>query len=194
MVIRDPSSSKGASVNSIGQLSVLSEDVPSEGFQSRLGNTFIVHAECQTALAASGGLLQLTNNDASADIEITRIYIDGHTITPTDLIVTQVFDATGAAGTDVSLTAIVQKNRGSAEVLNASVVVSDASSDLTYTGGTQYHAFHVGNNESLQRNMNSTNIIPAGKSILWGWKTVSGSNAVDGEVISLSINLIKRDK
>jgi len=180
-----------AKVNEKGQLSVISESLTSEGAQAQAGNAFILHAECHTAAAASGGLLQITN-DNGEDIEITRIYIDAYTITPTDLIITQVYDATGTAGTDISSTGIIQKNRGSAEMLAATLVVSDGSSDLTYTGGTQYHAFPVKTMTSQQRSMSGTNIIPKGKSILFGFKTVSGGNATNGEIISLTINLIKR--
>ena len=84
-----------AQVNQRNQLSVVSESVPAEGYQAELGFAFIIHAECQTAAAASGGFLQITNNEVENPIHITRIYIDGHTITPTDLIITQVFDAVG---------------------------------------------------------------------------------------------------
>lgn len=180
-------------VNKYNQFEVLSEAVPSEGTQAQRGNGFIIHAECHTAAAAAGGLMMITNNESDYEIEVTRIYIDPHTLTPPDLIITQVFDPTPSNGTDVSSTAVVQKNRGSAIDFDLSVTVSDASSDLTYTGGTQYHAFPAKTMTSQQRNMNSTNILPRGKSILWGWKTRSGANATDGEIVSLSVNVVRRE-
>jgi hypothetical protein len=181
-------------INKSGQLYVYSESIPSEGAQSERGNSFILHGECHLSANSSGGLMTFTNLEQEYDVEITRIYIDPHTITNTDLIITQVFDAVVSNGADISSTGIVQKNRGSGNVLKASLVISDASSDLTYTGGTQYHAFPVKSMTGLQRNMNSTNILSTNKSITWGFKTVSGSDAVDGQIVSFSVNVIKRLK
>lgn len=180
-------------VNKFNQFEVVSESIPSEGAQAERGNAFIIHAECHTAAAASGALMSITNNSSEFDVEITRIYIDPHTITPTDLILTQVFDATLSNGTDVSSTAIVQKNRGSAATFDLTIKISDASSDLTYTGGTQYHAFPAKTMTSTQRNMQLTNVIPRNKSVTWGWKTRSGGNATDGEIVSLSVNIVRRE-
>lgn len=183
-----------AEVNSANQLAVKSESIPSEGFQATNGNSFIIHGECQTAATASGGLMTITNNDTANDMTITRIYVDPHTITPTDLIITQTFDAVISNGTDISSTAIVQKNRGLANTFDLSVVVSDASSDMTFTSGTQYHAFPIKTMTGQQRNMNETNVIPAGKSITFGYKTISGGLATDGEVVSFSVNIVKRTR
>ena len=180
-------------VNKYNQFEVLSESVPSEGTQAQRGNGFIIHAECHTAAASSGGLMIITNNESEYELEVTRIYIDPHTITPSDLIITQVFDATPSGGTDVSSTAVVQKNQGSAVDFDLSVTISDASADLTYSNGTQYHAFPVKTMTGVQRNMNNTNILPRSKSILWGWKTRSGANATDGEIVSLSVNVVRRE-
>jgi len=183
---------KRASVNRYNELLVQAESIPSEASQAERGNSFIIHAECHLSASTSGGLMTFTNNDVNNDIEITRIYIDTHVITPVDLIITQVFDATISNGTDVSSTAVVQKNRGKSNLLDSTVTISDASSDMTYTGGTQYHAFPVKSMTGVQRNMNGTNIIPAGKSITFGFKSAGG--ATDGEIISLSVNTIKRLK
>lgn len=180
-----------AKVNDDNQLIVLSQSVPSEGIQSEKGNSFIIHAECHTAAAASGGFMQITNNEQDFVYEVTRIYIDPQTITPTDLICTQVFDATGTSGTDVSSTAIINKNRGNANNFDLTVVISDSSADLTYSGGEQYHAFPINSRTSSQRNMQLTNIIPKNKSILFGWKTEGGGNATDGEKVSFSVNIVK---
>lgn len=180
-------------VNEFNQVEVYSESVPSEGIQAERGNAFIIHAECHTAAAASGALMSITNNSSEYNLEVTRIYIDPHTITPSDLIITQVFDATLASGTDVSTTAVVQKNRGSAASFDLEVKCSDASADLTYTGGTQYHAFPVKTMTSSQRNMQLTNVLPRNKSITFGWKTRGGGNATDGEIVSLSVNVVRRE-
>jgi hypothetical protein len=183
-----------ASVTSLKQLSVQSESVPSEGYQAQLNRSFIVHAECHTAAAASGGLMIITNNDQDYDLEISRIYIDACVLTPADLIVTQEFDATGASGTDVSSTAVIQKNKNSNATFNLTVKVSDSSADLTLSGGTQYHRFAMPTKTSQQRDMKGTNIIPSNSSIAWGWKTAGGGSATDGEIVSLSVNVIKRER
>lgn len=180
-------------VNKYSQLSVISEEVPSEGAQSSLGNSFIVHAECHTSAASSGGFLYIKNNEPNIYVEITKIYIDPHTITPTNLIITQWFDPTPVGGTDLSSSAVIQKNRGSGSTLNLSVLASTSSGDVTFTGGTRYYSFPVRSMISTERNMNSTNQLVVNKAIGWGWKTVSGANAVDGEIISFSVNLVKRN-
>lgn len=180
-----------AEVTSMNQLVVQAESIPSEGFQAQQGKSFIIHAECHTAAAASGAFLQITNNDSAYDMEITRIYIDAHTITPSDLICVQVFDATESGGT-TNTTAVVQKDRNTADTFDLTVKQSDGAADLTYTGGTQYHAFPINSMSGSQRNMNGTNRIPANSSVLFGWKTRGGGNATDGEIVSFSVNVIKR--
>ena len=181
-----------AGVTTENQLLVQSESLPSEGFQAQMGKGFIVHAECHTDAAASGGLLLIQNLDTIYDYEITRIYIDPHVITPTDLIITQAFEPSVSNGSDVSSTAIVQKNRNTAEDFNLMIKISDGSSNLTYTGGNQYHSFPAKSMTSVQRDMKGTNIVPANKAMVFGWKTAGGGNATDGEVVSFSVNLIKR--
>ena len=136
--------------------------------------------------------MTILNNDTAYDYEITRIYVDAGSLTPTDLILTQVFDATISNGTDVSSTAIIQKNRNTAETFDLAVTISDGSSDMTYSGGDQCHAYAVPSLSSQQRHMNNTNIVPASKSVTFGWKTSAGGDATDGEIVSLSVNVIKR--
>ena len=181
-----------AQVTELNQLVVQAESIPSEGYKAQLERSYIIHAECHLAAASSGGLLHITNNDTANDLEVTRIYIDACVLTPSDIIVTQNFDATATNGTDVSSTAVVQKNRNTQASFDLTVKVSDASSDLTLSDGTQYHRFAMSSKQSQQRNMNGTNIIPANSSISWGWLTAGGGNATDGEIISLSVNVIKR--
>jgi hypothetical protein len=106
----------------------------------------------------------------------------------------QIFDANISAGTDVTSTAIVNKNRGNTNLFDLTVKISDGSSDITYTGGTKYHSFPIKTMTSNFRDMAGTNIIPAGKSVLWAFKRVGGGSATDGEIISLSVNVIKYKK
>ena len=154
------------------------------------GDSFILHAECHLAAATSGGLLYFTNTSPDKEYHIGRIYIDPQTITPADLLVTQVFDpATKTGGTNISETGIINKNTGRSTTLTATLRTSDASSDITFTGGTQYHAFPITSRLSVFRDMKGTNIIFPGKTILWGWRREGGGGATDAEKISLSINL-----
>lgn len=183
-----------AAVTSENQLKVIAESRPSVSVQAEDGNTFIIHYECETAAAASGGFMTITNNESRYNVEVTTIFVDSHTITPSDLIVTQVFDADISNGTDVSSTAVVQKNRSLSRELDLTVIVSDSSSDMTYTGGEQYHAFPIPTMTSTLRDVDGTNILNTNSSLTFGWKTRSGSNATDGEVVSFSINVIRRLK
>jgi len=180
-----------AEVNEFNQISCISESLSSEGINARRGGAFIIHAKCHTSAASSGAFINIVNNTQGYDMEISRIYIDPHTITPTNLIITQVMGATISNGTDVSSTAVIQKNGGEADVFDLGVTISDSASDMTYTGGIEYHSFPIKTMTSTQRNMSQTNIIPKGKSILFGWETVDGSNATDGEIVSFSINIVK---
>jgi hypothetical protein len=187
-------SGRSAGVTSSGKLKTYSTTEPVEQSLAEDGLSFIIHAECHTAASTGGGLLHITNNDNDYDMIITRIFIDGHTITPTDLICMQIFDANISAGTDVTSTAIVNKNRGNTGLFDLTVKVSDGSSDITYTGGTKYHSFPIKTMTSNFRDMAGTNIIPAGKSVLWAFKRVGGGSATDGEIISFSVNVIKYKK
>jgi len=182
-----------AGVSSENRLLSDSKSRPSEEVEAQNSRAFILHGECHTAAAASGGLLYFTNTSSVNDVVVTRIYIDPCTITPTDLIITQVrTPATTANGTDISSTGIVQKNYGTANSTIGTLVISDSSSDMTYTGGSQYHAFPAKTMTSLTRDMKGTNVITPNTTILLGWKTASGSNATDGEIVSLSINCFTR--
>ena len=122
-----------AEVTEDNQVSVRSESIPSEGYQAQSGKAIIIHGECHTSASSSGGFMQITNNDTNFDLEVTRIYIDPHVLTPADLIVTQVFDATGSGGSDGS---IIQKNRNTAETFDLTVKISDASSNKAAAAGT----------------------------------------------------------
>jgi len=192
--IRD-GSGKGyvARVTTENRLATESKARPSEEVEAETGFAFILHGECHTAAATSGGLMYLTNTSTTKEIVVTRLYFDPHVITPTDLIITQVREPIASGGTDISSTGIIQKNFGVAPTAIGSLVISDASSDMTYTGGRQYHSFGLKNMTSQSRNMMGTNIIAPNTTILWGWKTAGGGNATDGEVVAISVNCFTRD-
>ena len=120
------------------RLLVESMSRPSVEVAAEDGDAFILHAECHTAAATSGGFLFLTNDDNNADLVIERIFFDAHTLTPTDLIILQVKEPVPTGGTDISDSGIIQKNYGSGGSLDATLKQSDASSNVTYTGGEQY--------------------------------------------------------
>ncbi len=181
-----------AAVTAENRLATESKSRPSEEVESDAGFSYILHGECHTATAASGGLMYFTNTSTTREVVITRLYFDPHTITPTDLIITQVRKPTVSNGTDISLTGIVQKNFGLAHAAIGKLVISDGSSNMTYTSGDQYHSFGVKTMTSVQRDMKGTNIISPNTTILWGWKTVSGGNATNGEIVALSINCFTR--
>ena len=186
-------SGKLAQVTDENRLAVDSKSRPSEEVEAVLSQAFILHGECHLAAAASGGLMYFTNTDVTKEVVITRIYIDVHTLTPTDLIVTQVRKPlTLVSGTDISTTGIVQKNFGTANTEIGALVISDGSANMTYTGGDKYHAFPVQTMQQYTRDMKGTNVIAPNTTILWGWKTRAGGNATDAEIISLSVNCFTR--
>lgn len=179
-------------INSDNQAAVFSESQPSEGVQSQKGNSFILSARTYLKASNEGGLFYILNNDPSADLEVTRIYTYPHTLTPTNLVMTQIFDPVITGGEDVSSTAIINKNRGNSKVFDLTIKISSSSTAMTYTGGTTYHEPPLVSRTQNSRNMNGTNILPSGKSILFGFYTEDGSNATDAETIYFSVNIIKR--
>ncbi len=192
-IIKD-GSGKGylAGVTSENRLATESKSRPSEEVEAKSGFAYILHGECHTATAASGGLMYFTNTSTNREVVITRCYFDPHTITPADLIITQVRKPAVSNGTDISLTGIVQKNFGIAHTTIGQLVISDGSSNITYTGGDKFHSFGAKSMTSIQRDMKGTNIIAPNTTILWGWKTASGNNATNAEIVSLSINCFTR--
>ncbi len=180
-----------AKVSSQQRLLVESKSRSSEEVEAQNGQSFVLHGECHLAAAASGGLMSLANSETLFNVFITRIHIDVHTLTPVDLVVTQVKNPTISNGTDISTTGIVNKNYASGVVLAGTLTISDGSSNMTYTGGSQYHAFPVQTMQQYIRDMQGTNIVNPDTIILWGWKTRSGSNATDAEIISLSVNCVR---
>jgi len=185
---------KEAIVDNDGQLLVSAKShAVEEWYSEEKGFGFIIHARCHTAAASSGSLLMIQNDETTKRIHITREYIDPMTLTPTDLIITQVKNPTTiTGGTDISTSTsvgIIQKNFTSGVVLNATIKQSDGSSDMTFTGGKQYHAFPVSSRTPIQRNMNGTNILGKNDVLMFGWETEGGGNATNAEIISLSINI-----
>jgi len=186
-IIKSGDSGNTAKVDSNSRLFVDSKSSFAEEVAAYRGNAYIWHAQCHLAAATSGGLMAFTSSDQNFAYAITRIYIDAHSLSD-DIIVHQVKKPTLVSGTDISTTGIVNKDFSSGSTQQGTLKISDGSADLTYTGGTDYHAFVVQSKQSVHRSMNGTNIISNGDTILWGWETLDGANAVDGEIISLSIN------
>ena len=184
---------KEAIVDGDGQLLVSSlSRVGEEWHSEQKGTAFIIHARCHLAAAASGGLIYIQNDETIKRVHITRIYIDPFTLT-TPVIISQIKNpATITGGTDISLSTsvgITQKNFPSGVLFDGTVKQSDGSSDITYTGGQEYHAFMANSLTSTKRNMNGTNILGKNDVLLFGWETEAGGNATNGEIISLSINI-----
>jgi len=149
---------------------------------------YILHGECHLSASANGGFLAVRNDSTDVLLAISRIYIDPHLLSG-DLIIYQVKNPTISNGTDISETGIVNKNYTSRRRMIGTLWISDGSSDLTYTDGSNYHAFSAQSLTSKQRDMKGTNIIGQNDVLLFGWKTADGSNAVDGEIVSFSVNL-----
>lgn len=177
-------------VDDQNRLSVKSSSYDWEAVDAEEGNAFIIHWQCHVAAATSWWLLYFKNTSSLYNVYITRIYIDAHSLTD-DFIIKQSFDLTRANWTDISTTAKVNKNRQSWSILDGDVYISDGASDMTLTNWTQFHAFPVKSLTSYLRDMRWSNILTSNTSIGWSWETVDGANAVDGEIISFSINLYR---
>jgi hypothetical protein len=157
------------------------------------GEAFIFHGECHLAAASSGGLMVITNDSTTHDVVFTRIFIDPQTLV-IPIILTQVKrPATVTGGTDISATGIINKLYDSGKTSSCTLKISDASSDITFTGGEQYHAPFIRSQISLERDVEGTNILTPGTTIVFGWKTESG-NATDADIIGLSVNMYRRER
>lgn len=156
------------------------------------GNAYIAHAICETAAAASGGLLYLKNTTSDKDFHITRIYLDSQTLTTSNLLITQWLNPTTVTGgTDITSTGITQKNTTKANTFASSGAIlkhSETTNDITFTGGNKYHEFAIDDRENLFRDMQGTNVIGPGGELIIGFKTEDGTNATDGDKISISVN------
>jgi len=156
------------------------------------GNAFILHGACRLAVAGSGGLFYFKSTDSVRHVHLTRMFFDCRTLSD-DIIIYQVKNPTTVSGgTDISSTGIVNKNFTSGNAVTGTLVYSDASNAITYSGGTNFHSFVVESKKSYFRNMNGTNMLSNNDTILWGWETLGGGNAATTDIISLSINFYRR--
>ena len=188
-VIKDGTGTNNlAKVDSNNRLTTLAVTVEAEQNAAHVGRAFILHARTHTSVASSGGLLYFKNTSDDREFHVTRIYIDAHALSAS-LIITQFINPTAVSGTDVSSTGIVQKNFSSTVSADGQLIISDASADLTFTGGTEYHAFNIDSKDSRVRDMRLSNVIGPGDTFGLGFETYTG-NAVDAEIISFSINLV----
>ncbi len=191
--IRDgEGSGECAGVNSSHRLLVESQSRPSEEVEAEKGRGFILHGVCHTAASVSGGLMAFTNTSNDFEVVITRIYIDPQTLTPTDLLVNQEKNPTVSNGTDISTTGIVQKNFGDNATLPGVLTISDGSSDMTFSGGINYHEIAINSRTPQQRDMKGTNVVTPQTTIGWSFKREGGGSATDAEKISFSVNCFKR--
>jgi len=174
-----------AEVDNKQRLLVKSSSFVGEEVEAKEGNSFVLHGECHVAAATNGALFYFKNTSSTFNVFITRILIDGHSLTD-DFIIRQVFDPTRSNGTS---TTAVNKNRGSGKTLVGDFFISDGSSDMTFTGGTQYHAFPIKTLTTDVRDMQGSNILTPNTAVGFNWATVDGANAVNGEIISISMNI-----
>jgi len=175
-----------------GRAMVESVAYTSEETAAEEGRGYIAHAVCHTAAATSGTLLAIKNLSSDQSFHLTRIYVDPQTLTVSDLLLTQIINPTSVSGgTDVTTSAIIQKNTGKNNLFassGAQILISDASADATTVGGDQFHEFPVDSRTPIPRDMVGTNVIAPGGTWVIGYKREGGGNAVDGEKISLSVN------
>jgi len=174
---------------------VQSKSRPSEEVEAEAGRSFVLHGVCRTAAATGGGFLHFKNTSTTHDVIITRIYVDTQTLTDSDLLVYQLLDPTiSVAGSDVSSSGITQKNTGSGSALTGVLTISDASADMTFTGGSEYHEYCLVSRASQSRNMMGTNVITPQKSIGWAWKREAGGTATDDQIVSITVNVYVRER
>jgi len=183
-----------AKVDNSNRLYVNSESLDVEEVAAKTGESLILHGKCHLTAATSGALMYFKNTSRLYDYVITRIYVDAHQLT-TGVYINQIKKPTRSNGTEISATGIMNKKYDSGLTLDADLYISDGSSDMTFTNGTNYHSFSMSSLQSQQRHMRGTNVITPGAAIGWGWTAISGS-ATDSDglsnLISLSINLYRR--
>lgn len=163
----------------------------SEEVEATNGNSLIVHYIAETKAVTSCGMLYILNQDATANMRLTRLYFDPQTLIDNDLIIKQVFDPTGVSGQDVSTVANVQKNRGTTNTMSLQILASNATGGLTFTGGEECHNFPISSRVSTQRNMNGTNVLSRNKSVIWAIYREGGGTVTAGQKVSFSINYTK---
>ena len=192
MIIEDGTGTgNSAKIDINNRLYTNSRSESSEEVEADRGNALIVHYVTETKALAVNGLIYILNQDNTADLKITRMYFDPETLTDTDLIIKQSFAPTTVSGQDVSLTANIQKNRGSAETMDLQILVSNSVGGLTFADGEEYHSFPINSRQSTQRFMNGTNILPRNKSVIFSLEREGGGVITAGQKISFSINYKK---
>lgn len=174
-----------AKVDNNNRLHTLANVIGSELAASKVGLSFIAHGRCHLAAAASGAFCAIQNTSTTHDLYITRIYLDGHTLTD-DIVITQSKNPTVSSG---SVVTIVNKDFGEAKLAEATFTISNSSADLTLTGGTDYHAFVIRTLSSEMRDMRASNLLKQDDIIGWKWETIDAGSAVNAEIISFSINM-----
>ncbi len=177
-----------AKVGESHRLFVASRSSDAEEIAARSERAFILHGRCHLAAATTGAFMAFRNDSSDILYAVSRIYIDPHGLTD-DLIITQIKNPTRANGTDISTTGLVNKNFISNRAATGTLWISDGSSDMTFTLGSEYHAFAGRSLTPISRDMRGTNILGKNDTIGWGWETVDGANAVDGEIVSFSVNI-----
>lgn len=184
-VIKSGSSGYTAEVDSENRFSVRSDSYRVEESYSDHGRSYLIHGVCHLAAATSGAFLYLTPSDQSKHFHITRIYIDAQTLS-NDIIVYQIKNPTTITG-GTAITP-VNKNYTSTAVFLGTFKMSDSASDITYTGGTNLHAYVVETKKSYMRDMVGSNLLQVDNTLLFGWATLDGGAATDGQKISFTIN------
>ena len=136
--------------------------------------------------------MYIKNTSQDLDFHITRIYIDAQTLAVDDLLITQTINPTTVtSGTDVTTSAVVQKNtaKNNNFANTGSIIkISDGSADCVITGGDKFHEFSIDSREKVERNMKGTNVIGPGGEWSIGYKREGGGDATDANKISISVN------
>jgi len=193
MIIEDGLGKNGnVRVSDENRLATESKSRPSEEVEAAHGRAYVLHGICQTAAAAEGGLLAFTNTSTSEELVITRVYIDPWTLTDANLIIKQEKIPTVTAGTDITKTGIVNKNFGSGLSVTGTLKISDASSDMTFSGGTVFHAIPLISRTPINRDLKGTNVVTPKTTIGWSFALEDGSAAVDDQIISFTVNCYTR--
>lgn len=187
-IIDGTGNSYRAKVGESHRLFVASRSSDAEEIAARNERAFILHCECHVSADASGAFLAFRNDSSDILYAVSRIYIDSHSLSD-DLIVRQVKNPTRSGGTDISATGIVNKNYASNREVTGTLWHSDSGANLTLSGGSKYHAFPVTTLKQYTRDMRGTNILGKNDVIGWTWSTVDLGNAVDGEIVSFSVNI-----
>ncbi len=192
--IEDAATGLTAKVDLSNRLKVQSKSRPSEEVEAARGRSFILHGVCRTAAAAAGGLMHFKNTSTTDEFVVTRIFIYPQTLTDADLLITQVKDPTiNAAGTDISSSGVIQKNFASGRTMDGTLTISDASADMTFSGGSDYHEIPIVSRTMNNRDMKGTNVVTPQKSIGWAFKLEDGSSAVGDQIIVISVNGFTRE-